>query len=100
MSSTPIDESRIRKAVKDVISRRGTDWIPDAVEEALYTNAILVLMNLADEFLNQVSVRFMGHEIKMDIQKCEDASDADSECHESCDGMRLRSGRVLKSSSQ
>lgn len=100
---TPIDEATIRAKVKSIVKERGTGWIPDKVEESLYTNAILALMGLLDAAINDVTMTFMGHELKMDIRKQDmtvsDSNTIESDCESTSaddDGMLLRSGRVVK----
>lgn len=94
--TTPIDEAHIRQVVKKIVKERGSGWIPDAVEETVYANAVLTLMQLADEALGNLHINFMGHRLNMDIERSQlepvkEECDSDSE-----DGMKLRSGRVLK----
>lgn len=92
--STPIDESVIKREVKKIVKERGTKWIPDAVEEKVYANAISAILNLADGALNNIKMNFMGHEVTMDIKKRETSTqtiyDEDEE------GMKLRNGKVVK----
>ncbi|AET84775.1 hypothetical protein TVWG_00010 [Tetraselmis viridis virus N1] len=102
MSGTPIDEKVIRERVKNIVAERGSGWIPDPVEETLYTNAVLTLLSFLDEAVNNVRVSFMGHELKMDLVKtnetCKYASDTGSSTQASTDEdyMKLRSGKLIK----
>lgn len=91
---TPIDDAIIRDHVRRIVKERGVDWIPDPVEERIYTNAIVAIMRMADEVVNNMRLSFLGHELHMDLVK-KSAIETRNTKSEMEDGMVLRSGKVI-----
>lgn len=92
-SYTPIDESEVNRRVKKIVRERGSKWMPDAVEERLYANAIMALLGILDAAVSDLCVTFMGHRLKMDVETCDKACGEDPP---SDDDMVLRSGKQVK----
>ena len=103
MTSTPIDSESIHCVVKKMVQERGSDWIPDRVEETIYTNAVMCLLNLLDGALGDLKISFMGHQLKMDIQKLDETDPVDDwastqaqAIEDDLDYTKLRNGKLVK----
>lgn len=67
--ATPIDKDAIAAMVRDMVKENGVGFIPDALEEKLYTNVITLAMRCVDKMVSETRIEFMGHELVMDIRK-------------------------------
>ena len=69
---TPIDKEGISKLVKDMVQTNGIGFIPDRLEEKLYTNVITMIMRLVDGLLTDLRLKFLGHELRLDLARSKD----------------------------
>lgn len=67
VDSTPIDKDRVEKMVKEMVKTNGIGIIPDRMEEKIYTNVFTMILRILDSVINDLSIKFLGHELKLDI---------------------------------
>ena len=74
---TPVDKGVIDAMVRDMVKENGVGFIPDRLEEKLYSNVITLAMRCVDKLVSETKIRFMGHELVMDLRKSDEGAGKD-----------------------
>lgn len=64
---TPVCKESVREIVREIVREHGVGFIPDGIEEKIYTNVATMLMRILDGVLSETRLTFMGHEIRLDL---------------------------------
>lgn len=67
MSSSDVNKATIDQIVHEMVKHHGIRWIPDWIEQKIYTNVIYLVLRLADSVFANTKLNIFGHEIKIDI---------------------------------
>lgn len=72
--NTPVNNAVIQQIAKKMVKEHGFWFIPDQLEERLYANVMRLALQCFDMLLGNVRIKFMGHELVMDLRSTDIAS--------------------------
>lgn len=68
---TEVSKEKINHYVEKLLENSDTNisYLPDFVEKKIYTNILGIALNLLNDILETTSIKFIGHEIALDLRE-------------------------------
>lgn len=66
-----ISPERIGEFVDMILAKKNVNikYLPDSMEKQVYVNVFTILLGVLEEVVDSTSINFMGHKIKLSIEK-------------------------------
>lgn len=65
-----ISQENIKQFVDELLKDKNVNlkYLPDSFEKKLYTDILSIILAILENILEDISIKFLGHEIKLNFQ--------------------------------